>query len=88
MEKKPSIELSSDSKQIRPDTQLRDDDDVVAVENSKLQEASEPDFSHIDEAKTLRKMDIRLLPVLTVLYLLSFLDRGYVPRVPSFKSTE
>ncbi|KFY64761.1 hypothetical protein V496_03048 [Pseudogymnoascus sp. VKM F-4515 (FW-2607)] len=36
------------------------------------------DFSHVDEAKTLRKMDIRLIPVLTVLYLLSFLDRGNI----------
>lgn len=33
--------------------------------------------SQVDEAKTLRKMDIRLIPVLTVLYLLSFMDRGY-----------
>lgn len=40
------------------------------------------DFSHVDEAKTLRKMDIRLIPVLTVLYLLSFLDRGYDIRAP------
>lgn len=38
---------------------------------------AEPNFSHIDETKTLRKMDVRLLPVLTILYLLSFLDRGY-----------
>ena len=34
------------------------------------------DFSQVDEKKTLRKMDIRLIPVLAVLYLLSFLDRG------------
>lgn len=34
------------------------------------------DFSHVDEKKTLRKMDIRLIPVLAILYLLSFLDRG------------
>ncbi|KAI5457516.1 major facilitator superfamily domain-containing protein [Mariannaea sp. PMI_226] len=38
----------------------------------------EPDFSHIDEAKALRKMDVRLLPVLAILYLLSFLDRGNI----------
>ncbi|KFY39589.1 hypothetical protein V495_05870 [Pseudogymnoascus sp. VKM F-4514 (FW-929)] len=35
-------------------------------------------FSRVDEAKTLRKMDIRLIPVLTVLYLLSFMDRGNI----------
>ncbi len=34
------------------------------------------DFSQVDEKKTLRKMDSRLIPVLAVLYLLSFLDRG------------
>jgi hypothetical protein len=34
------------------------------------------DFSCVDEAKVLRKMDIRLIPILAVLYLLSFLDRG------------
>lgn len=36
------------------------------------------DFSGVDEAKTLRKMDIRLIPVLAVLYLLAFLDRGNI----------
>ncbi|KAH8894776.1 MFS general substrate transporter [Thozetella sp. PMI_491] len=35
-------------------------------------------FSHLDEAKILRKMDIRLLPMLALLYLLSFLDRGNI----------
>ena len=34
------------------------------------------DFSQVDEARTLRKMDLRLIPALAVLYLLSFLDRG------------
>ncbi|KFX97714.1 hypothetical protein O988_04712 [Pseudogymnoascus sp. VKM F-3808] len=36
------------------------------------------DVSQVDEVKTLRKMDIRLIPVLTVLYLLSFMDRGNI----------
>lgn len=36
------------------------------------------DFSHIDEKKVLRKMDIRLIPMLALLYLLSFLDRGNI----------
>ena len=34
------------------------------------------DFSGIDKATVLRKMDFRLIPVLALLYLLSFLDRG------------
>ena len=37
-----------------------------------------PDFSHIDEKKVLRKMDMRLIPMLALLYLLSFLDRGNI----------
>lgn len=36
------------------------------------------DFSHIDGKKVLHKMDLRLLPVLTILYLMSFLDRGNI----------
>jgi hypothetical protein len=37
------------------------------------------EFSTIDKKKVLRKMDIRLIPIVTVLYLFSFLDRGYPP---------
>ncbi|KAI9753977.1 MAG: hypothetical protein M4579_004907 [Chaenotheca gracillima] len=36
------------------------------------------DWSHVDEAKILRKMDLRLIPVLALLYLLAFLDRGNI----------
>lgn len=36
------------------------------------------DFSHIDEKKVIRKMDIRLIPMLALLYFLSFLDRGNI----------
>lgn len=32
-------------------------------------------FKHLDEKKILKKMDTRLIPVLALLYLLSFLDR-------------
>lgn len=35
-------------------------------------------FDHIDEKKVLRKMDLHLLPMVTLLYLLSFLDRGNI----------
>lgn len=37
-----------------------------------------PDFSHIDEKKTLRKMDLHLIPIMSLLYLLAFLDRGNI----------
>lgn len=36
------------------------------------------EFGHIDPNKVRTKLDIRLIPVLTVLYLLSFLDRGNI----------
>jgi hypothetical protein len=32
-------------------------------------------FSHLDHGRILRKMDVRLIPMLAVLYLLAFLDR-------------
>ncbi|KAL9488262.1 hypothetical protein ACSS6W_000539 [Trichoderma asperelloides] len=35
-------------------------------------------FVDVDEKKVLRKMDIRLIPMLAALYLLSFLDRGNI----------
>ncbi|KAI2640358.1 MFS general substrate transporter [Hypomontagnella submonticulosa] len=35
-------------------------------------------FADLDEKKILRKMDLRLIPMLALLYLLSFLDRGNI----------
>ena len=35
-------------------------------------------FKHLDEKKILRKMDLRLIPMLALLYLLSFLDRSNI----------
>lgn len=35
-------------------------------------------FAHLDEKAILRKMDKRLIPMLALLYLLSFLDRGNI----------
>lgn len=36
------------------------------------------DTSAVDSKKVLRKMDMRLIPMLAILYLLSFLDRGNI----------
>lgn len=46
------------------------DQEAVAVISSA--------FPNIDEAAVLRKMDIRLIPMLSILYLLAFLDRGNI----------
>ena len=35
-------------------------------------------FPTVDERKLMRKIDLRLVPVLCVLYLLAFLDRSVV----------
>lgn len=35
-------------------------------------------FAHLDQKAILRKMDVRLIPMLAILYLLSFLDRGNI----------
>lgn len=48
------------------------------LEHDLNSEGHEADFSGIDEKKTLRKMDVRLIPALAVLYLLAFLDRGNI----------
>jgi sugar phosphate permease len=55
----------------------RRDDDKLSKEmgNGQVTMAS---FAHLDEKKILRKMDMRLIPTLAVLYLLSFLDRGNI----------
>lgn len=45
-------------------------DALVLAEGTTLES-----FKHLDEKKILRKMDLRLIPVLALLYLLSFLDR-------------
>lgn len=45
------------------------------TENDSLEQ---DDFSDIDEKKLLRKMDLHILPLVSLLYLLSFIDRGNI----------
>ena len=40
-------------------------------------------FPDIDEARVLRKIDVRVVPVLCVLYLLAFVDRWVGPHTSS-----
>ncbi|KAK3302644.1 major facilitator superfamily domain-containing protein [Chaetomium strumarium] len=57
-------------------------DDLVDVEQVDRVAVPPPptleSFAHLDEKAILRKMDMRLLPMLSLLYLLSFLDRGNI----------
>lgn len=48
-------------------------DDLIARPDVTLET-----FAHLDINKILRKIDYRLIPMLTLLYLLSFLDRGNI----------
>jgi hypothetical protein len=51
---------------------------IDSADNDPDYATANVDFSHIDEKKVLRKMDLRLIPMLALLYLLSFLDRGNI----------
>ncbi|KIX02485.1 uncharacterized protein Z518_08426 [Rhinocladiella mackenziei CBS 650.93] len=51
-----------------------EDDSFEHTENT----ATYHEFANIDEKKVLRKMDLRLIPTLALLYLLSFLDRANI----------
>lgn len=58
--------------------QNNDAKDDSSAEIKHEHAAADVDFSDVDEKKVLRKMDIRLIPMLALLYLLSFLDRGNI----------
>lgn len=52
------------------------EDEIKRIDALALAEGTTLDsFKHLDEKKILRKTDLRLIPVLALLYLLSFLDR-------------
>lgn len=51
--------------------------ETKAWSDSEFQ-AANSDFASIDERAVLRKMDICLIPILAMLYLMSFLDRGNI----------
>lgn len=51
-------------------------DEKVPDQESNAVVSSE--YPNVDEAAVLRKMDVRLIPMLSVLYLLAFLDRGNI----------
>ena len=77
-------------------------DDIPALRNGSISKAEKmqavdeliarPDvtlesFAHLDIKKILRKIDLRLIPMLTLLCLLSFLDRGNIGRQPDINRT-
>jgi hypothetical protein len=52
-----------------------DQAEMGSVESPKLQQHEPPESSEVDEKKVIRKIDWRLIPLLTLLYTLTFLDR-------------
>jgi hypothetical protein len=55
-----------------------DKENLVHTEDAKLRVSlynEHIDVSGVDERKLIRKLDLRLIPWLSLLYLLSFLDR-------------
>lgn len=71
-QEKPSVILRNS-----PDIFASPPSDQKAAYNSKFSTVN-GDFSHIDSKKVLRKMDLHLIPMLALLYLLAFLDRGNI----------
>ncbi|KAM0717210.1 hypothetical protein Q7P37_007062 [Cladosporium fusiforme] len=53
-------------------------DDVEDQKNAQHAEESEPAFDPKETKRILRKVDVRLIPVLALLYLLAFLDRSNI----------
>lgn len=51
-------------------------DPATSELNDQVEFADPPHLSAEDERKLWRKIDLRLLPILSIMYLLSYLDRG------------
>lgn len=63
---------------VSPMSVERVDKDAMDAELSNQLYKPEVDTSQVDERTLLRKMDIRIVPWLGLLYLLNFLDRGAI----------
>ena len=75
----PLNDSASDNVTISPDPIGKEK--AAAVELEQMRADRDREFAGFDaarEARLLRKMDIRLIPVLALLYLMSFLDRGNI----------
>lgn len=73
MTEKPSIVHDDNIDKLSKEERIRRID-AMATKDGVTAES----FADVDERKILRKMDLRLLPILTILYLMSFLDRGNI----------
>lgn len=69
-----STDASLDKQQESPKSVSHDE----KVPDQETDAVVAAEFPNVDEAKVLRKMDVRLIPMLSLLYLLAFLDRGNI----------
>lgn len=66
---KPSVDQFESPPMAPRDEKIADHEATAATPSA---------FPSVDEAAVLRKMDVRLIPMLSILYLLAFLDRGNI----------
>ncbi|KAK9245351.1 major facilitator superfamily domain-containing protein [Lipomyces tetrasporus] len=89
-EDQQALELTDTDSSVTKDRGVAQTDDPIAVvEKEKATHVLALDgrpkaFSSIDLGKLLHKIDLRFLPVLSVLYLLSFLCRGTIGNAKTF----
>jgi hypothetical protein len=57
---------------------------IESGEKGKASQEVQIDVSQVDERKLVRKIDLRLIPWLSLLYLLSFLDRTSIGNAKVF----
>lgn len=73
----PFLDLKmSDSKSITKESKLPEE--FIAGQDLPALYRPDIDVSSIDERKLMRRIDLRVIPWLTILYLFSFLDRGSI----------
>lgn len=62
-----------------PTKDVKSDDEASSdIQTSTADAPVAQNFDNIDEKKLMRKIDFRLVPWLSILYLLSFLDRSAI----------
>jgi hypothetical protein len=71
---KPSFEKASDEQLADAKIKASSEEDLDFGGDSSL--PPPPTLSDEEERKLWRKVDLRLMPILSLMYLLSFLDRG------------
>ena len=62
---------------LQGDKQISTSSNTEGLGNPKWN-SNNADVSRVDSKKVLRKMDLHIIPILTILYLLCFLDRGNI----------